>query len=175
MVAWKIVAGLALGLGIGWIAGVGARASERVGWTDRTGMLAVSTGLTAFSLALGHVLSVNGILITFGAALMLNQLLTKHEGRANEVFNEEVKRLFEQPVFFLLGMALPIGGWLDLGWPLLAFCVGVLAFRRLPLARAGRADPEPLANEAGRGLHGLVRSHRDRRELLRPRRRAQDR
>jgi len=48
------------------------------------------------------------------------------------IFDDGVKRLFEQPVFFILGMVLPIGGWIQLGWPLVAFCVAVLFVRRLP-------------------------------------------
>jgi NhaP-type Na+/H+ or K+/H+ antiporter len=47
--------------------------------------------------------------------------------------DEPVKRLFEAPVFVLLGLALPIDGWLQLGWPAVAVTALILLLRRPPM------------------------------------------
>jgi NhaP-type Na+/H+ or K+/H+ antiporter len=128
----KVVAALAIGGAIGLAAGRTAAASERIGWTNQTAMLGLSVALTAIGIMLGHLVGIGGILAVFAAGLGLNQTLTEREEMASEVFDEGAKRLFEQPVFFFLGMMLPVGAWLEMGWPLLAFCLAILAFRRLP-------------------------------------------
>lgn len=132
VVLWKVVGAVAIGGVSGALTGLAARQSVRTGWTNQTAMLGLSLALTAYGLMMGHLVGVNGILVVFAAGLGLNQTLPKEEDEAIEVFDEGAKRLFEQPVFFLLGMMLPIAGWLDLGWPLLGFCLAILAVRRLP-------------------------------------------
>ncbi len=156
---WKVAAAFLIGLAAGLLAGRAARASAHVGWTNQTAMLGLSVALTAVGLALGHLIGIDGILAVFGVGLGLTLTLPEKQDQSNEVFDEGAKRLFEQPVFFLLGMTLPVGAWLELGWPLLLFCLAVLALRRLPwlaLAAPGLTSIRTRADLVFAGWFGPI-------------------
>jgi NhaP-type Na+/H+ or K+/H+ antiporter len=159
VVLWKVVGAAAIGGSAGFAVGRLAAASNRVGWTNQTAMVGLSVSLTAFGLMMGHLIGIGGILAVFAAGLGLNLTLPPKAGEANEVFDEGVKRLFEQPVFFFLGMTLPIAGWLEIGWPLLAFCLAILVFRRLPwvaLAAPGLKSIHVRADTVFAGWFGPI-------------------
>jgi NhaP-type Na+/H+ or K+/H+ antiporter len=154
VVLWKVLGALAIGGAVGLLAGRAADLSEKVGWTNQTAMLGLSIALTAFGLMMGHLIGINGILAVFAAGLGLNQTLPRKDDEANEVFDEGAKRLFEQPVFFLLGMMLPLRGWLEIGWPLAAFCLGILALRRLPWVALAARFLRPIHARADMAFTG---------------------
>ena len=53
-----------------------------------------------------------------------------------ERVQESISRFFDLPVFVLLGMALPWGEWLALGWAGPVLALAVLLLRRLPILLA---------------------------------------
>lgn len=98
-----------------------------------------STAVTLFALVLAFavlgtvaVLGGNEILAVFTAGLAYNTVVTRPERVSEAEVDEGLNQFLVLPVFVLLGMVLPWEGWLELGWPGLAFAVLTLLLRRLP-------------------------------------------
>jgi NhaP-type Na+/H+ or K+/H+ antiporter len=86
-------------------------------------------------LTLAKLAGSDGILSAFAAGVAFNMTADRSTDAEEENVQEAISKLFNLPVFVLLGAALPLAGWQALGLPGLALAAAVLALRR-PLAVA---------------------------------------
>lgn len=121
---------------LGWIVG------GLVGWilvaaTDRqlaapVSLITITVALTIAVLGLQRLLHMNGILGVFVAGVAFGRMVHPQLEQRVERVQETARTLLEVPVFLLLGLTFPIGGWIDLGWPGLGFALAIMLVRRLP-------------------------------------------
>ncbi len=132
VVLGKVVAGIALGLFMGWLA---ARAFLWV--LDRPNaehpsMLTLALALSIAVLAIDQLLDTAALLAVFVAGLVFNRAQWTHERAYHENMQNAVARFFDIPIFMLLGALLPWASWGELGWRGIVFAVAILFLRRLP-------------------------------------------
>jgi NhaP-type Na+/H+ or K+/H+ antiporter len=144
----EIVGGAALAALMGYLAGKTLRWAERKETMERTSLLTISLALSLTVLGVTELLHLNGVLAAFVAGIVFNFAGSSDAKESQEEIQEAISRFFDLPIFVLLGMALPLQGWLDLGWrgPLLV--VAVLLLRRLPTVLALRPLLGPLRGRA---------------------------
>jgi NhaP-type Na+/H+ or K+/H+ antiporter len=87
---------------------------------------------------------VDGVLAAFAAGLVLSRFLPGELDEQRSLFHATIRRFFELPVFFILGVVLPFGGWAELGWRAWIFVVAVLFLRRLPAVGIARGFIAPV-------------------------------
>lgn len=143
----EIVAGAALAAVIGYAAGKTLRWAERKGTMERTSLLTVSLALSLTVLGVTELLHLNGVLAAFVAGIVFNFAGSSDAKESQEEIQEAISRFFDLPIFVLLGMALPWGEWLDLGWAGLLLVAAVLLFRRLPAVLALRSLLGPVRSK----------------------------
>lgn len=132
VVFWEVlaalVAGAAAGLLLGWILrGIGDR------WATEAGLLTVSVLLALVTLAGARLINMDGLFGVFGAGIGLSAMIGQERQAQHADFSHAIARLFHLPLLVLLGAALPLAEWREIGWPLLLGVVLVLLFRRLPV------------------------------------------
>ena len=141
----EIVAGAALAAAlIGYAAGKTLRWAEKRETMERTSLLAVSLALSFTVLGVTELLHLNGVLAAFVAGIVFNFAGSSDAKESQEEIQEAISRFFDLPIFVLLGMALPWGEWLNLGWAGLLLVAAVLLLRRLPAVLALRRLLGPL-------------------------------
>ena len=132
VVGWETLGAIAIGVGVGYGSGYLMHLAHRRGWMNKKTLLSFSVALSFLVLSLGEVLQTNGIIAVFAAGLMVKHVISKHETLQEENVQEMMERLFTIPVFFFLGMFLPIDAWFRIGCPIVVFAILVMLLRRLP-------------------------------------------
>lgn len=127
-VVWGTVTGAAIGAAAGKLMHVARQRRDME-----------STAVTLFALVLAFavlgtvaLLGGNEVLAIFVAGLAYNTVVTGSERESEAEIDEGLNQFLVLPVFVLLGVVVPWEGWLELGWPGLAFVVLTLLLRRLP-------------------------------------------
>lgn len=131
-VIYENVLAVMIGSGLGYLAGIVLHHAHNAQLMTRKTLLSFSIGLGLMVLTLLELLHMNGIIGVFFAGLLFNRKIEKEEDLEEERVQDAIERLFTIPVFFLVGLLIPWQEWLHMGWPLAAFIVAVLLFRRLP-------------------------------------------
>ncbi len=134
---WEIAAAVAIGWGIGMIAGRLLKLSERQHEIGQRSLLGFTVALTLLTLGIAAGLKTDGVLAVFVAGLAFDRQIDQSDRLREERFQEAVNQFFALPVFLFIGIFLPWDGWSQ--WhpaTLLATVVGVLFLRRLPLLLA---------------------------------------
>jgi sodium/hydrogen antiporter len=85
-----------------------------------------------------NLLEGDGILAVYVAGLAYNRQVGSSIYEKEREVDEGINRVLVLPLFVLLGTLLPWDRWDELGTPLVAFAVGVLVLRRLPVVFALR-------------------------------------
>lgn len=151
VVLWEVLGAVVLGAVIGYGAGWILEKAEASNMVERTSFLAYTIALSVAVLGGAKLLGTDGVLAVFVAGLTFSLAVRDSYRMEEESEQEAVNSFFTLPVFALLGMSLPLGSWLDLGWAGPALVVGILLLRRLPALVA---------------LSPLVSGLRDRRDVL---------
>lgn len=145
-----VLGGVAFGLAIGLAAALIGRWANRWGLAEATDEAPTTLALALIAVGGGHALGLDGILSSFVAGLVFRALRSTREDDEQLRYETSTKRLFELPVFVLLGLALPLEAWRGLGWPLLGFALALFLLRRPPwiyaLGRMTRAARRPAAS-----------------------------
>lgn len=131
-VGWETLGATAIGLAIGYVLGRALHAAHRRGWIDNKALLSFTVAFGFFVLSFVQVLQANGIIAVFAGGFMVMRSVSQQEELEEGRVQEMMERLLTIPIFFLLGLMLPLDEWLSIGWPLLLFGVLVLLFRRIP-------------------------------------------
>jgi NhaP-type Na+/H+ or K+/H+ antiporter len=141
-ILWEVGAAVVLSALMGYGTGKVIKWAQAKETTEHTSLLTVALALTLTVLGAVELLGLNGVLAVFVAGIAFNAAASggpeetadaiERKGRVQEA----ITRFFDLPIFVLLGMALPLEGWLELGWvgPILA--ITVLLLRRLPVVLA---------------------------------------
>jgi sodium/hydrogen antiporter len=119
-------------------AAIGYGAAQLLMWAEsrhtienqsfRTFTLALSIttlGVTALA-------GTKGLLGVFVAGIIFHMVVGQREDEEVEPTQGALDHFFTIPVFALIGITIPLSGWLDLGWPAIVLVVGVILLRRLP-------------------------------------------
>ncbi len=132
-VLWAVVGGSLLGVCLGYLIGVLIRKSQNFDLISRRYFLGFSILMALFSVMLGTILQMDGILTVIFAGLTYKLHRSDEETQQEQEVQTTADLFFTLPVFFLLGMVLPWHDWIHLGIRAIAIAVGVLFLRRLPI------------------------------------------
>jgi len=134
--AWAVVGAVAIGLAVGYAAGRAVTAAEAREDVDDGSLLVFTLVLGIAALGVARVARTDGILAVFVAGLAYNAVIGDRSRASEQRLDDALTRYLVLPLFFLLGVEVPWRDWVNLGWPLAAFTVAVLALRRLPIVLA---------------------------------------
>lgn len=138
--AGQVVLSLAISVAIGCAAGLltgwGVVWSERHRDLEQSAFLALTLALTVAVLGAATVAGGNGVLAVFVAGLSYRTRIDQADRVSEWEIQEAINRYLVLPVFVVLGIVAPWPEWAALGGAGIAFVVGVLVLRRLPLLLA---------------------------------------
>jgi NhaP-type Na+/H+ or K+/H+ antiporter len=145
---WEVLGAIVLGFAIGGLVGRLERWLSARGHLEETSAFTVTVALTFAVLGLVKLLGTDGILAVFVAGIAYNWQADPRDEAQEQKVEEVFNRLFTLPIFVLFGVALPWAEWVALGWRGVAFVVGILFLRRLPMVLALRPAIPPLDRSA---------------------------
>lgn len=132
VIGWETLGAVFLGALLGYAFGKLLHMAHQKGLMDNKSLLSFSLAFGFFILSLMEAIKANGIIAVFAAGMMLNQVISKNEELEEDKVQEMMERIFTIPVFFFLGIFLPVDEWFEVGWKVVIFGVMILLFRRLP-------------------------------------------
>lgn len=133
-----VVVALALGWAIGAAAGRIFRRLDESHEIEDSAFFVFTLVLALLTLGIVNLAQGDGILAVFVAGLAYNRATGSSIYDQEREVEEGINRVLVLPLFVLFGTLLPWSAWGDLGTPVVAFAVGVLLLRRLPLLLAMR-------------------------------------
>lgn len=133
---WGVLGGVAVGASVGYAAGRAVMAAEAREDVDEGSLLIFTLILGVAALGVARVARTDGVLAVFVAGLAYNAVIGDRSRASEQRLDDALTRYLVLPLFFLLGVEVPWREWRELGWPLVAFVVAVLAWRRLPVVLA---------------------------------------
>lgn len=133
-----VVIGVVLGAALGAAAGEVFRRLDGAHDIEDSAFFVFTLVLAVLVLGLVNLAEGDGILAVFVAGLAYNRQVGSSIYEQEREVEEGTNRVLVLPLFLLLGTVLPWERWSELGWPLVAFTVGVLVLRRLPVVLAMR-------------------------------------
>lgn len=119
-------------------AAVGYGAARLLMWAeqrhtiDPEALRTFTLALSITTLGITSLAHTKGLLGVFVAGVVFHMVVGKHEDEDVEPVQGAVDHFFTIPVFALIGLTIPLDGWIDLGWAGIALVVAVLLVRRLP-------------------------------------------
>lgn len=127
-----VLAAAAIGCTAGFVAARLLALSQRRGMIESPSLLSYTVAFSLATLGAARLVGSDGLLAVFLAGLVFNLCTPERQEHEEEGVQEAVAKLFTLPIFVVFGLALPIGAWAEIGWPLAWLCVLVLVLRRLP-------------------------------------------
>jgi NhaP-type Na+/H+ or K+/H+ antiporter len=131
-ILWEVGVAVAAGALIGYAAGRLLEWAEAKETIEQTSFIAYTLALSLAVLGGAKLIGTDGILAVFVAGVAFDMAVQGGERAQEQKVQEAVNSFFILPIFVLLGLTLPWGRWLELGWAGLALAVAVLLLRRLP-------------------------------------------
>jgi NhaP-type Na+/H+ or K+/H+ antiporter len=129
---WETVGGIILGYIAGSLAGKLIHTAHDKNWMTEKSLLASSLAL-AFAIIGGfELLQMNSIIAVFVGGLAFNGHISKKDDLKDEKIQKMMERLFIIPIFFFIGLILPLDHWIREGWILVLLVAAVLLLRRIP-------------------------------------------
>lgn len=132
-----VLVGVGLAALIGGAVGYGAARlltfAEGHKLIEKTSLLGYSIAFSLLTLGGSHLVGADSMISVFLAGMVFNLCLRRYEEHEEERIQEAVAKLLTLPMFVLFGIALPVEGWVALGWPLLATVFLVILLRRPPV------------------------------------------
>jgi NhaP-type Na+/H+ or K+/H+ antiporter len=130
---WSVALALVLGMALGTAAGGCFRRLDGARDIEDSAFFVFTLVLAVFVLGAVNLMQGDGILAVYVAGLAYNRQVGASTYEKEREVDEGINRVLVLPLFVLLGTLLPWERWDDLGAPLLAFGVGVLVLRRIPV------------------------------------------
>lgn len=131
-----VLLAVAAGAVLGALAGWALRTADRHDLVEEHSFLSFSVALSLLAVSGAKLAGSDGILAAFAAGIALNLTIDRKEEQAEENVQEAISKLFNLPLFVLLGLALPFAEWREIGWIGLVFAGLVLLLRRPPVVLA---------------------------------------
>jgi sodium/hydrogen antiporter len=88
--------------------------------------------LSLTTLGITSLANTKGLLGVFVAGVIFHMVVGEHEDEEVEPLQGALDHFFTLPVFALIGITIPLDGWIELGWTGIVLVVAVILFRRLP-------------------------------------------
>ena len=143
-----VVVAVAIGAAIGWGVARCLRAADDSAWIDRQSLLAISVALSLAVVTITTFAGSDGVLAAFAAGVAFRLTVERTEQYEEQEVQESIAKLFNLPVFVILGAALP---WAEWSGATLLFALLVIALRRpvavalcRPLLGGGLTRPDVL-------------------------------
>lgn len=132
-IGWQIVGATIVGAVAGWLVGLLQKSSVQLSLAEYNTLLAVAIAL---AIAVGGGIRAadgDGVLAVFAAGLAFRLTIPEDAlYHAEEQIQDVVQRVFQLPIFVLIGMLLPWSQWIAMGWQAPALIVAILMLRRIP-------------------------------------------
>lgn len=132
VIVWDSLGAIGVGVLLGYIFGKLLYFAHKKGYMNSKSLLSFSIAFGFFILAFVEVIKANGIIAVFAAGIMLNREISDNVELKEERAQEMMERMFTIPIFFFLGIFLPIDEWFEIGWRIVLFGFLILFFRRMP-------------------------------------------
>lgn len=123
-----ILVGTIVGYGAGWL----LQRAEEHELLEEAGFLSYTVALALATVGVVRLIGMDEILAVFVAGVAFDHVVGGRERAQEASIQETVNRFFSIPIFTLLGLVLPIGAWLQLGWSAVVLAGAILLLRRLP-------------------------------------------
>jgi NhaP-type Na+/H+ or K+/H+ antiporter len=143
---WGTIGATVMGFILGWLSGKLLLWTEFHPDVERHSLVSITLSLALTALGMVKLLHMDGLLAVFVAGVTLNLVIESKMKPGPERIQEVVKRLIDLPIFFLFGMAIPWGKWLDLGWAAIIIPALILLLRRLPALLVTRRLVKQIKN-----------------------------
>jgi NhaP-type Na+/H+ or K+/H+ antiporter len=128
-----VLLAIGIGLVLGALTGLALRVLDRRGIVEEHSLLSLSVALSLLAVTGAKLAGSDGILAAFTAGLGFNLTIDRRQEQAEENIQEAIAKLFNLPIFVLLGLALPVADWRAFGPSALLFAGAVLLLRRPPV------------------------------------------
>jgi NhaP-type Na+/H+ or K+/H+ antiporter len=128
-----IVLAVVIGGAIGGATGLLLKYTDRHGLIEKHSLLSLGIAMSLLALTGAKLAGSDGILASFAAGAVFNATVRRKEDFAEENIQEAISKLFNLPVFVILGAMLPWQGWAERGWTALGLAIAVILLRR-PIA-----------------------------------------
>jgi sodium/hydrogen antiporter len=129
---WKTGAAAVIGAGIGYLAGRMLVWSERKHAIDAPSFKTFTLALSLTTLGITALAGTKGLLGVFVAGVVFHMMIGESEDSEVESVQGAIDHFFTVPAFALIGITIPLDGWIELGWAGIALAVAVILVRRLP-------------------------------------------
>lgn len=141
-VLFEVIGAALLGVGFGYACGHLLHAAEAGGRIKSEYRLVYTAAMVLVALGGGHLLEMSDFVVVFTAAATFAQVVGSDDRKDEEHGQEAANRFLSVPIFGLLGTAIPLDGWRELGWKGGLLAVAVLLLRRIPaMLLLGRVLP----------------------------------
>lgn len=127
---WEIIGGAVLGAVLGFGFGRLFILVKRRGWMDEPSYLGFLIPLSLFLLGVSSLARTEGLVAVFVGAAVFGQVIPQQDETAEDKVDDAVNQLLLLPAFVLLGVALPIDAWLELGWLVGSVVIAAVFVRR---------------------------------------------
>lgn len=130
---WELVVGALFGLLLGWGAGRLLEWAESKDAIEGDWRLVYSVALAVLAIGAGRLIGGDEVLVAFAAGMAFVQVITREDREEEDRGQEAVNRFFVVGTFALIGLTIPLDGWLELGWAGVGLAGTVLLLRRPPV------------------------------------------
>lgn len=130
---WEVCGGALFGIIIGYSAGKLLRLAEARGVIEDEWRLVYTVALSLLAVGAGRLIGSDEVLVAFAAGAAFVQVVTGEDRQEEDRGQEAVNRFFVVGIFTLIGLTIPWGGWVDLGWRGVLLAGAVLLLRRPPV------------------------------------------
>jgi NhaP-type Na+/H+ or K+/H+ antiporter len=113
---WEVLGAAVFGALAGFLLGRLFVVVRRHGLMEESSYLAFVVPLALVLLGTGKLLGTDALLAVFVGVAVFGQVIPQRDEAQEDKVQDAVARLFLLPVFILLGLALPVGEWAELGW-----------------------------------------------------------
>lgn len=144
---WEVFGGAIVGILAGYLLGKLFNIVQDKALMEESSYLAFIVPFALLLLGGGKLIGTDGLLVVFVGAAVFGQVIPQRDESQVDKVHDAVAQLFLLPVFVLLGIALPVTQWADLGWTAPVVILTATLLRRLVTLWSLR----PLLN----GVHDL--------------------
>lgn len=122
-----------LGLVLGYGAGRLLELAEARDAIEEDWRLIYTVALSLLAIGAGRLMGSDEVLVAFLAGMAFVQAVTREDQEEEDRGQEAMNRFFSVPVFAVIGLTIPIDGWIQLGWRGPAIAAVLLLLRRPPV------------------------------------------